>query len=191
MKTIGLLLLAAMVLASPAVAQQPASASASLPLPLPLPLPQIDHPYERAAKLFAALPHGNTLDRSQLALVLGPEVAGYLNALGVSRISNQSGAMTITLNGDYSGVTPKGTRVQAAREITFDYKQDGGTIVLDNIVGIEVKPRFIPFWMPVKQITADGDPAGNTTLKALLGTVVGNLPHTAKLGPDGKTLHHN
>jgi hypothetical protein len=185
MKTIGLLLLAAMFLAAPAVAQQPATSS------LPLPVPQIERPYERAAKLFAALPHGTTLDRSQLTLVLGPEVAGYLTAIGVSRIANQTGAMTITLIGAFSGVTPKGTRVQAAREITFDYRQEGGTIVLDNIVGIEVKPRFIPLWMPVKQITAAGDPAGNTTLKALLGTVVGNLSHTAKLGPDGKTLHHN
>lgn len=190
MKTRKLLLfIAAMFFTGACLADEEAKTKLESGQNLPLPLPQIDHPYERIDRLFNALPSGGTLDRDKIVALVGEEIAAYLSAFEVHELISLDGKITISLLRDYSGVTPKGTRIQAAKEITLNYRREGGKIICEGIVGIKVKPRLLFIWLPVISLASRQGENGSTIMEAGLSTVLGTINHTVNLGPDGKPIN--
>jgi len=153
----------------------------------PLPLAHIDHPYQRVEQLFAAVPSGTSLDQQQFEPSMGPDVAEYLNLLGLTHIESVNGAVKLSLNAEYNGRTKAGTKIHLDREVHFTYSRDaGGAILCSNITGLRVKPFRLIGWMPLTQITVKNDATGNTIFQIQVVTIIGSVSRTTKVGQDGQ-----
>jgi hypothetical protein len=185
MKTLPTLLLAVLFLSPPIAAEQNVGQQSA-----PLPLPQIQQPYQQLVKIFAALPSGTNLAQNQFGPTVGADATQYLNWLGAAGITSQDGAITISLNDVYFGSTKKGTKIQAAKQITFTYRVDvKGTVTCDNIAGVKIRTFWIPAWMPLKKIVARGSTTGHTTIEATLeAPIIGLVTRSITLDQDGKPL---
>jgi hypothetical protein len=155
----------------------------------PLPLAHIDHPYQRVEQLFAAVPSGASLDQQQFEPTMGPDVAEYLNLLGLSHIESVNGAVKLSLDAEYNGRTKAGTKIHMDREVHFTYSRDAeGTILCADITGLRVKPFRLMGWMPLTQITVKNGPTGNTIFEIQVVTIIGSISRTTKVGQDGQVL---
>jgi hypothetical protein len=120
---------------------------------------------------------------------MGAEVASYLHLLGVTNIDSLNGAVKLSLSAPYNGKTHAGTKFHMDKEVTFYYWPDtSGTMLCSDVTGLSVKPFRLLGWMPLTEILVKVDPASNTVFTVHLDTIIGSLPHTKKVSPDGKVL---
>jgi len=170
---------------------------------LVLPDIQKDHPYDRIARLFAALPDGTDLGPDRFVATLGADANGYLMLFGVTKITSSKGTVTVDLAKPLDMVTRKGTKVQVESRFSFSVQmQPGGKILCGDVKGIRVKSFWFAIlgWMPMQSLSIDRTFAAsqgsshdiahydNTTIKAQFRSGVGLIERGAELDIDGRVL---
>jgi hypothetical protein len=150
--------------------------------------PSAVNPYQYLLEFFANLPDGTNLDQAQFDQVLGADAAKLLRSLNVTHIEAKSGVVHVTLSQVYDTKTDS-AEIRVDTSLTFSHKLDGsGTLICDNIVGLEVKASSLLGWMPVKHVEVSHDAAGNTTIEVEVSSPFGTIKRTVHLDPDGKPI---
>jgi len=168
---------------------------------LVLPEIQKDHPYDRIAALFAALPDGTELGPDQFVQTLGADANGYLTLFGVTKITSHKDVISVDLARALDMVTKKGTKLQVENHFSFTVqRQASGKILCTEVSGIRVKSFWFAIlgWMPMhslsiqRTIKSDGDHGitryDNTSIKAQFSSRIGLVERGAELDIDGKVL---
>jgi|GEM_PF-5166223 len=164
---------------------------------LVLPEIQKDHPYDRIAALFSALPDGTDLGPDQFVQKLGADANGYLTLFGVTKITANKGTVTVELAKSLDLVTRKGTKLQVEKQFSFSVQtQPGGKILCASVTGIRVKSFWFAIlgWMPLQSLSIDhssGQDAthrDNTIIKAQFSSRIGLIERVGELDIDGKLV---
>jgi hypothetical protein len=144
--------------------------------------------YQYMLELFASLPSGTSLDQSQFDKVLGTDAATFLRSMNVTHLDSLNHAVHVTLSKQYE-TKAASADIRLDTTVSFTFSENAsGTLICDNIVGINVNASALLGWMPVKHVEVSHDTAGNTIIEVEVSSLFGTIKRTIKLDPDGNPL---
>jgi len=144
--------------------------------------------YQYVLELFASLPSGTSLDQSQFDKALGTDAATFLRSVNVTHIDSLNNTVHVTLSAAYTATT-SAAQIRLDQAVSFSFSENAsGTLICDNISGIEVNASALLGWMPIKHAEISHDTAGNTIIEVEVSTLFGTVKRTIKLDPNGNTI---
>jgi hypothetical protein len=133
-------------------------------------------------------PNGSDYTSDRFDTVLTHDQAQALRDLGVTRIANQGGRYTVTLDKERKKSLRKAD-LKYGPQLSFTASDNNGVVEITGITGVQVHVSILLGWMDLKSVRVEQDAATkNTSLDVTVHTWLGDKSRTIVLGPDGKTL---